>query len=84
MSKLPGVTTQNIFNLLNKGKSLTHMLTMSLQELKVIAGNSSDGEMLYNALHKKLKLSNEQSHIQHQSNKGFRATMGRQRFKHSK
>jgi len=80
MSKLPGVTTQNVFKLMNKGQSLTHMLKLSLEELKSIVGNSSDAETLYNVLHKKLKPSNEQSNIKP---KGFRATMSRKRFKHS-
>lgn len=84
MSKLPGVTTQNIFNLLNKGKSLTYILKMPLQELKTITDNSIDAEFLYNALHKKFKLPNEQSNIQQQSNKGFRATTNKKRFKYSK
>lgn len=84
MTKLPGVTTQNILNLLNKGQSLTHMLNMSLQELKTIAGNSQDAENLYNAFHKKVKSTNEQSSVKHQSNKGFRATMNKKRFKHTK
>ncbi|XP_025200940.1 DNA repair endonuclease XPF [Melanaphis sacchari] len=83
MSKLPGVTTQNILNVLNKGQSLTHMLKMSLQELKAIVGNSQDAEALYNVFHKKLKLTNEQSNTKHQSNKGFRATMNKKRFKHT-
>lgn len=83
MSKLPGVTTQNILNLLNKGQSLTHLLTMSLQELKNIAGNSIDAETLYNTLHTKLKPTNEQSNVKLQPSKGFRATMGRKRFKHT-
>lgn len=83
MSKLPGVTTQNILNLLNKGQSLTHILTMSLQELKTIVGNSADAETLYNALHGKLKSSNEQSNIKPQCSKRFRATMSRKRFKNS-
>ncbi|KAL4098991.1 hypothetical protein QTP88_023494 [Uroleucon formosanum] len=84
MTKLPGVTTQNILNLLNKGQSLTHMLNMSLQELKTIAGNSQDAENLYNAFHKKVKSTNEQSSVKRQSNKGFRATMNKKRFKHTK
>lgn len=83
MSKLPGVTTQNILNILNKGQSLTHMLTMSLPELKMIAGNSTDAETLYNTLHKKLKPSKELSNVKLQTNKGYRATMGKKRFKHS-
>ncbi|XP_060837533.1 DNA repair endonuclease XPF isoform X2 [Rhopalosiphum padi] len=83
MSKLPGVTTQNILNLLNKGQSLIHMLRMSLQELKTIAGNSQDAETLYNTLHKKIKSTNEQSSVKPQSSKGFRATMNKKRFKHT-
>lgn len=83
MSKLPGVTTQNILNILNKGQSLPHMLKMSLQELKTIAGNSTDAETLYNVLHKKMKLTNEQSSVKPQSNKGFRATMNKKRFKYT-
>lgn len=83
MSKLPGVTSQNVLNLLNKGQSLTHMLTMSLQELKILAGNSIDADTLYNVFHAKLKSSNEQSNVKPQSSKGFRATMGKKRFKHS-
>jgi len=83
MSKLPGVTTQNILNLLNKGQSLTHMLKMSLQELKTIAGNSQDAETLYNTLHTKVKSTNEQSSVKPQVNKGFRATMNKKRFKHT-
>lgn len=83
MSKLPGVTTQNILNLLNKGKSLTHMLKMPLQELKKIAGNSQDAETLYNTLHQKIKSTNEQSSVKPQLNKGFRATMNKKRFKHT-
>lgn len=83
VSKLPGVTSQNIINLLNKGKSLIHMLTMSLHELKTITGNSTDAETLYNALHRKLKPTNEQSNVKPQSSKGFRATMAKKRFKYS-
>lgn len=83
MSKVPGVTTKNILHLLNKGQSLTHIMSMSLQELKIIAGNSMDAETLYNSLHSKLKSSNEQSNVKPQSSKGFRATMGKKRFKHS-
>lgn len=81
MSKVPGVTTKNLLHLLNKGQSLTHLMSMSLQELKIIAGNSIDAETLYSSLHNKLKSSNEQP--KPQSSKGFRATMGKKRFKHS-
>jgi len=83
MNKLPGVTTQNILNLMKKGQSLTHILTMSSQELKLITGNTPDAETLYNALHTKLKPSTEQSNLKPQPSKGFRATMARKRFKHS-
>lgn len=68
--------------MLNKGQSLTNLLLMNLQELTIIAGNSSDAETLYNTLHTKLKSTNEQSAVKAQSNRGFRATMGKKRFKH--
>lgn len=80
MSKLPGVTTQNILKLMKKGQSLPHMLTMSLDDLKNITGNSKDAQALYNALHSKLKPTNEKSNFKPQ---GFRATIGRKKFKNS-
>jgi len=79
---LPGVTTQNILNVLNKGQSLTNMLTMSLQELQILTGNSTDAETLYNALHRILKPSNEFI-VKPQSSKSFRATINKKRFKHT-
>lgn len=81
MSKLPGVTTQNVLNVLNKGHSLINMLTMSLQELQIITNNSTDAENLYNALHKKFK--SEQFTVKPLSSKGFQATIGKKRFKYT-
>lgn len=81
ISKLPGVTTQNLLNVLNKGQSLTNMLTMSLPEFQIITGNSVDAEALYNSLHSKFKLPDKQITGKPQSNKGFRATTNKKRFK---
>ncbi|XP_050525134.1 DNA repair endonuclease XPF [Daktulosphaira vitifoliae] len=81
MSKLPGITTQNICNILNKGVSLPYMLSMSVENLKTLCGNSTDGEILFNTLHANLKPSNELSNSKSNNLKTFRA---RKKFKHTK
>uniref|UniRef100_A0A0A9ZJ13 DNA repair endonuclease XPF n=2 Tax=Lygus hesperus TaxID=30085 RepID=A0A0A9ZJ13_LYGHE len=51
VSKLPGVNSKNIRVILNKGKSLSHLLTLSQEELGEMLGNKANAELLYNALH---------------------------------
>ncbi|XP_011868390.1 PREDICTED: DNA repair endonuclease XPF [Vollenhovia emeryi] len=53
IAKLPGVNTKNLRVLLNKGKSLDHLIKLSQEELREILGNKSDAELLYKALHEK-------------------------------
>ncbi|XP_050425098.1 DNA repair endonuclease XPF isoform X1 [Adelges cooleyi] len=81
LCKLPGVTTQNICSILDKGKSLPHMMNMSQQELKTLCRNSNDADLLYSSLHTKLNPSNEQPGLKVQAGKIFRA---KKKFKHSK
>jgi len=83
ISKLPGVTIQNVVSVLNKGQSLRNMLTMPLPELKSITGNSVNALDLHNALHKKFDSSDKQITVKPQSNKGFRATANKKRFKYT-
>lgn len=59
VGKLPGVNTKNISSLLNKGKSLDHLVTLSKEGLSEILGNKVNGEQLYNALHHQIKPSQE-------------------------
>ncbi|KYM98817.1 DNA repair endonuclease XPF, partial [Cyphomyrmex costatus] len=53
ITKLPGVHSKNLRVLLNKGKSLDHLIKLSQEELKEILENKNDAELLYKALHEK-------------------------------
>ncbi|KYM86435.1 DNA repair endonuclease XPF, partial [Atta colombica] len=53
IGKLPGVHSKNLRVLLNKGKSLDHLMKLSQEELKEILGNKNDAELLHKALHEK-------------------------------
>ncbi|CAH1389674.1 unnamed protein product [Nezara viridula] len=73
VSKLPGVNTKNLNSLLNKGKSLDHLITLKKEELIEILGNSMNGELLYNAIHHNVKPASEaQSNQFRVRGKGFR------------
>lgn len=51
MLKLPGVNTKNIHSVLRKGQSLSHLLTLSREQLVDLTLNSQDADLLYSALH---------------------------------
>lgn len=51
MLKLPGVNTKNIQCVLRKGQSLSHLLTLSKEQLIELTLNSQDADLLYSALH---------------------------------
>ncbi|XP_076181212.1 DNA repair endonuclease XPF-like isoform X1 [Ptiloglossa arizonensis] len=71
VAKLPGVTTKNIYTILNEGQSLDHLNKLSKEELKEMIGNKNDAQMLYNAFHEKYSPSEEKSKI---GNKKFAST----------
>lgn len=52
LSKLPGVTSKNIYTLLHHGKSLEHLKCLSKDEISNMVENSAEGEIIYNAFHK--------------------------------
>lgn len=58
--KLPGVNTKNIVALLSKGESLDHLLTLSQEEINDILKNRQNADMLYNALHRSVKVTVDQ------------------------
>ncbi|XP_015186628.1 PREDICTED: DNA repair endonuclease XPF isoform X1 [Polistes dominula] len=62
ISKLPGVHSKNLCAILNKGKSLDHLIKLTEDELAEIVGNKSDAEMLYNSIHKKCD-TNEETNV---------------------
>ena len=55
ISKLPGVTTKNIFSLLRKIKNLKHLISLTKDEINEILGNEKQASQLYSALHQTLK-----------------------------
>ncbi|XP_066585729.1 DNA repair endonuclease XPF-like isoform X2 [Prorops nasuta] len=59
MMKLPGVHSKNIHRILQKGKSLPHLITLSQDELTTILENKSDAQLLFNALHNEVKMSED-------------------------
>lgn len=54
VSRLPGVSTKNLHSVLNKGRSLDHLLTLNEEELKEILGSAPAAKALHNALHNAL------------------------------
>ncbi|XP_071550106.1 DNA repair endonuclease XPF [Panulirus ornatus] len=55
VSKLPGVTTKNIYTLMNKVSSLPELLSLSKEALTDILGNSRNAEALHSGLHRYMK-----------------------------
>lgn len=63
VSKLPGINSKNINILLRKIADLGELLTLSLQELTDILGNSKNAASLHDALHKTMKPPDAQMEI---------------------
>ncbi|XP_068632309.1 DNA repair endonuclease XPF isoform X2 [Battus philenor] len=55
VQKLPGITTKNIARIMNRGKSLDHLITLSKDELIRILENKNEAEILHGILHYKQK-----------------------------
>ncbi|KAJ0175655.1 hypothetical protein K1T71_008814 [Dendrolimus kikuchii] len=53
VQKLPGVTSKNIARIMNKGKSLDYLITLSKSEILEIVENKNEADMLYSILHVK-------------------------------
>ncbi|KAK7047730.1 DNA repair endonuclease XPF [Halocaridina rubra] len=55
VSKLPGITTKNIYSLLNKVNDLPALLALTKEDLTEILGNSKNAQVLYAGLHHCMK-----------------------------
>ena len=55
VKKLPGVTSTNLYSILNRINSLSELLSCSQAELEEIIGSASHAEALYEGLHKPVK-----------------------------
>ncbi|GBP45164.1 DNA repair endonuclease XPF [Eumeta japonica] len=53
--KLPGVTTKNVSRIMNKGKSLDHLVTLTREQMCGITENQNEAETLYSVLHMRAK-----------------------------
>ena len=51
LSKLPGVTTKNIFALMNRLENMQDLLDQSLEDLTEILGHSGNAKDLFESLH---------------------------------
>ena len=51
VKKLPGVTTKNMYSILNRVNSLSELLSCSQVDLEEIMGSASNAEELYQGLH---------------------------------
>ncbi|XP_012286135.1 DNA repair endonuclease XPF [Orussus abietinus] len=51
MMQIPGVTSKNIYAILNKGISLDQLISHTEEQLIDIVGNKQDAQILYNGLH---------------------------------
>jgi len=79
LSKLPGVTTKNIFALMNRLENMQDLLEQSLEDLTEILGHSSNAKDLYECLHENLCPPDEQ-----QSANSRAKQKGSSRFKSEK
>lgn len=52
VTKLPGVTTKNERSLLLRGRSLDHLLTLSVDQISQMVNNRNEAQALYDGLHK--------------------------------
>ena len=55
LSKLPGITTKNIYAILHKVNSLLELLTLSVEDLEEIIGSKQCAEDLHESLHGNIK-----------------------------
>ncbi|XP_065217330.1 DNA repair endonuclease XPF isoform X2 [Planococcus citri] len=74
VGKLPGVTSQNIFAILNKVENLEELLSFTQVQLKDLLQNSANATQLFNALHQDMKSGERaSSSVKRSKPKGFRA-----------
>ncbi|XP_023245287.1 LOW QUALITY PROTEIN: DNA repair endonuclease XPF-like [Copidosoma floridanum] len=51
VAKLPGIHSKNLRRILDRGQSLDHLISLSMDQLLQIVDNKNDAELLYSALH---------------------------------
>jgi DNA excision repair protein ERCC-4 len=72
LSKLPGVTTKNVFALMNRLEDMSDLLDQSLEDLTEILGHAANAKELYEGLHGNLCPLEEQGNKNRAKSKGSR------------
>ena len=72
VSKLPGVTSKNVFALLNKVDNLADLLDMTEQTLIEIIGSKQNGSDLYKALHEDINIPSDNGDNAKEKKKPFK------------
>ena len=70
LTKLPGVTTKNVFALMNRVEDMEDLLNRSLEDLTDILGHSINAKELIDSLHGNLRPLDEQAANQKTKSKG--------------
>lgn len=52
--KLPGITTRNVFGILNRVNSLLELMSLKVEDLEELLGSKENAKDVYQALHEKL------------------------------
>ena len=63
LSKLPGITTKNIFGILNRVNSLAELMSLSQEDLEELLGNKQNAQDLFESLHDKLQPKEESEDV---------------------
>ena len=63
LSKLPGITTKNIYAILNRVNSLAELLTLTIEDIEELLGSKQNATDLHESLHGKLKPVEEMAEI---------------------
>ena len=73
ISKLPGVNTKNVHSVLRKGQSLSHLISLSKEQLVELTFNTQDADLLYSALHEIHKPADDGSNASSKTLRGGKA-----------
>ena len=52
--KLPGITTRNVYGILNRVNSLPELMSLKVEDLEELLGSKENAKDVYQALHEKL------------------------------
>ena len=81
--KLPGITTRNVFAILNRVNSLLELISLKVEDLEELLGSKENAKDVYQALHEKLLPSDTDSVIFNKKDKRAKPAGSRFKSKHN-